>query len=60
MEWRHFMDYQFAQVLADLTRYTNKLDPLTPAGFVGRTAAIGLWWIRLCFFMPGGPMDGSL
>jgi hypothetical protein len=29
------MDYQFAQVLADLTRYTNKLDPLTPAGFVG-------------------------
>lgn len=35
MEWRHFMDYQFAQVLADLTRYTNKLDPRTPAGFVG-------------------------
>jgi hypothetical protein len=35
MEWRHFMDYQFAQVLTDLTRYTNKLDPLTPAGFVG-------------------------
>lgn len=35
MEWRHFMDYQFAQVLADLTRYTNKLDPTIPAGFVG-------------------------
>jgi len=35
MEWRHFMDYQFAQVLADLTRYTNKLDPTVPAGFVG-------------------------
>ena len=35
MEWRHFMDYQFAQVLADLTRYTNGLDPHTPAGFVG-------------------------
>jgi hypothetical protein len=35
MEWRHFMDYQFAQVLADLTRYTNRLDPSTPAGFVG-------------------------
>jgi hypothetical protein len=35
MEWRHFMDYQFAQVLADLTRYANRLDPLTPAGFVG-------------------------
>src|SRR4030095_3345811 len=35
MEWRHFMDYQFAQVLADLTRYTNALDPTIPAGFVG-------------------------
>lgn len=35
MEWRHFMDYQFAQVLAELTRYTNTLDPLIPAGFVG-------------------------
>jgi hypothetical protein len=35
MEWRHFMDYQFAQILAELTRYTNTLDPLIPAGFVG-------------------------
>jgi hypothetical protein len=35
MEWRHFMDYQFAQVLADLTRFTNRLDPRIPAGFVG-------------------------
>jgi hypothetical protein len=35
MEWRHFMDYQFAQVLTDLTRYTNSLDPKIPAGFVG-------------------------
>jgi hypothetical protein len=35
MEWRHFMDYQFAQVLAKLTRYTNTLDPRIPAGFVG-------------------------
>jgi hypothetical protein len=35
MEWRHFMDYQFAQVLAGLTRYTNALDPRIPAGFVG-------------------------
>ncbi len=35
MEWRHFMDYQFAQVLAGLTRYTNTLDPKIPAGFVG-------------------------
>ena len=35
MEWRHFMDYQFAQILADLTLYTNALDPTIPAGFVG-------------------------
>jgi hypothetical protein len=35
LEWRHFMDYQFAQVLADLTRYTNKLDSTIPTGFVG-------------------------
>jgi hypothetical protein len=35
MEWRHFMDSQFAHVLADLTRYTNSLDPSIPAGFVG-------------------------
>lgn len=35
MEWRHFMDRQFAQVLADLTLYANSLDPNTPAGFVG-------------------------
>jgi hypothetical protein len=34
-EWRAFMDYQFASVLADLTRYTNELDPRIPAGFVG-------------------------
>ncbi len=35
MEWRHFMDYQFAKVLSDLTQYANKLDPRIPAGFVG-------------------------
>lgn len=35
LEWRHFMDYQFAQVLAELTRYTNGLDAKIPAGFVG-------------------------
>ncbi len=35
MEWRHFMDYQFARVLAGLTRYANTLDPAIPAGFVG-------------------------
>jgi hypothetical protein len=28
--------------------------------FCGRAAAIGLRWIRLCFFVPGGPMDGGL
>ena len=60
MEWRHFMDYQFAQVLADLTRYTNKLDPHHSRRFCRRTAAVGLWWLRLCFFVPGGTMDGSL
>ncbi len=35
MEWRHFMDCQFAQVLGDLTKFTNRLDPTVPAGFVG-------------------------
>ena len=35
MEFRQFMDFQFAQVLAELTRYTNSIDPNTPAGFVG-------------------------
>jgi Beta-galactosidase len=59
MEWRHFMDYQFAQVLADLTRYT-KARSVHSRRFCGRTAAIGLRWIRLCLFVPGGPMDGGL
>jgi len=35
MDFRQFMDFQFAQVLAELTRYTNSIDPNTPAGFVG-------------------------
>ena len=35
MDWRRYMDTQFADCLADLTRYTNTLDPKTPAGFVG-------------------------
>jgi len=35
MDWRRYMDTQFADCLADLTRYTNTLDPRTPAGFVG-------------------------
>ena len=35
MDFRQFMDSQFAQVLAELTRYTNSIDRDTPAGFVG-------------------------
>ena len=35
MDFRQFMDFQFASVLSELTRYTNSLDPKTPAGFVG-------------------------
>ena len=35
MDFRHYMDIQFARVLSELTRYTNRLDPQTPAGFVG-------------------------
>ena len=35
MEWRRFMDCQFAEVLSGLTRFANTLDPAVPAGFVG-------------------------
>jgi len=35
MDWRTYMDTQFADCLADLTRFANTLDPSTPAGFVG-------------------------
>ena len=35
MDFRQFMDFQFASVLSELTRYSNSLDPKTPAGFVG-------------------------
>lgn len=35
MDWRSYMDTQFADCLADLTRFANSLDPRTPAGFVG-------------------------
>jgi hypothetical protein len=35
MDFKQFMDFQFAQVLAELTRYTNVIDPDIPAGFVG-------------------------
>ncbi|MFH0729390.1 MAG: alpha-amylase family protein [Pseudomonadota bacterium] len=35
LDFRSFMDYQFAAVLSELTRFTNRIDPKTPAGFVG-------------------------
>jgi len=35
MDFRHFMDFQFAAVLSELTRYANSIDPTIPAGFVG-------------------------
>lgn len=35
MDWRSYMDTQLAECLAGLTRFTNKLDPNTPAGIVG-------------------------
>ncbi|HUS91803.1 MAG TPA: beta-galactosidase trimerization domain-containing protein [Phycisphaerae bacterium] len=35
MDWRSYMDTQFAECLVKLTRYANSLDPATPAGFVG-------------------------
>jgi len=35
LDFRQFMDFQFASVLSELTRYSNSLDPKTPAGFVG-------------------------
>ncbi|HVR85025.1 MAG TPA: beta-galactosidase, partial [Planctomycetota bacterium] len=34
-DWRSFMDTQMASTLAELTRFSNSLDPATPAGFVG-------------------------
>ena len=35
MDFRQFMDFQFATVLAELTRYANSIDSRIPAGFVG-------------------------
>lgn len=34
-DWRSAMDTQWADALADLTRFSNSLDPDTPAGYVG-------------------------
>ncbi|MCD6429857.1 MAG: beta-galactosidase trimerization domain-containing protein [Deltaproteobacteria bacterium] len=42
IDFRHFMDFQFAAVLAELTKAANRLDPRTPAGFVGGQAP-GPW-----------------
>ncbi|MEJ5349163.1 MAG: alpha-amylase family protein [Desulfosoma sp.] len=38
MDFRQFMDVQFACVLRDLVGYANVLDPKTPTGFVGGQA----------------------
>lgn len=35
MDWRSYMDSQFASVLGELTQFTNTRDADTPAGFVG-------------------------
>jgi len=35
MDWRGYMDTQFADCVGALARYANTLDPATPAGFVG-------------------------
>ncbi len=35
LDWRSFMDKQWADALAELTRYANSIDPGVPAGFVG-------------------------
>ncbi|MEE4358645.1 MAG: alpha-amylase family protein [Desulfococcaceae bacterium] len=50
-DFRTFMDYQFAAVLAELTRYANEKDPDIPAGFVGGQAPSpwgGYDYARLC------------
>lgn len=35
IDWRSYMDSQFASTLAHLVRYTNKMTPNVPAGIVG-------------------------
>ena len=35
MDWRSFMDWQFADICARLTRVANNVAPGVPAGFVG-------------------------
>ncbi|MGD8237953.1 MAG: beta-galactosidase trimerization domain-containing protein [Armatimonadota bacterium] len=48
---RSFMDTTFADVLADLTKYANSLDPSVPAGFVGGQAPSpygGYDYAKLC------------
>lgn len=38
IDFRHFMDIHFSEVLADLVKSANEADPLRPAGFVGGQA----------------------
>ena len=38
LDFRQFMDYQMAAVVAELVRYANSIDPVRPAGFVGGQA----------------------
>jgi hypothetical protein len=51
MDWRSYMDTQFAECVAELARYANSLDPATPAGFVGGQQAApygGYDYAKLC------------
>ena len=50
-DWRAAMDTLFAEVLADLTRFSNGIDPTVPAGFVGGQGPSpwgGYDWRKLC------------
>ena len=38
MDFREFMDIQFAETLKELVAYSNTIDPCTPAGIVGGQA----------------------
>jgi hypothetical protein len=62
-DWHSHMDTQFADCLAELTKYTNGLDPATPAGFVGAqgpTAFGGYDFRKLCKAVQSSAVDGSL
>ncbi|MBI3830665.1 MAG: beta-galactosidase trimerization domain-containing protein [Planctomycetes bacterium] len=34
-DWRSYMDTQFSEVMQEMVKYANSLDPNTPCGFVG-------------------------